>query len=122
MLTRAHHHGRSWGHIYQRCLSGVCVRDPYRHGESICAAPEVDRKGAGQVNEKGTRSIGKCCTGQRTLERVRTMLLGSHARDSGLGWHTMYIGSGRERGISCEGLGHIVVGSVDIVVFLVHEN
>jgi hypothetical protein len=121
MLARAHHHGRGWGDIYKRCLSGICVRHPYRHGKAVCAAAEVDRKGAGQVNEKGTRAIWKRCTGQRIFSRSQVMLLGSHARDSGQGWHTMYIGSWRERGISCEGLGHIVVGSVNIVIFLMNE-
>lgn len=68
VLTRAHHHCCRWRNIYEGRLARICVRDPDGHGEAVCAAAKVDRKGAGEVHEQGTGAIRESWDDQQRLQ------------------------------------------------------
>jgi hypothetical protein len=90
VLPRTDHHGLGRGHVGQGGLAWVGVRNPYRDRESVGCAAEEDRYCAREVEKQGRVAVGECVD----------------------------IGSRRERWILRQGLGYIVVGSVDIVIFL----
>lgn len=89
VLPWPHNHSLSRGHVDERRLSWVCVRNPYRDGETVCGAAKVDRYCAGDVEEEGRGAIGEC----------------------------VHICPRRQRWILGQGLGDVVVCAVDIVVF-----
>lgn len=57
MLPDTDSHILCGGHIDNRRLAGVCIRNPKRDGESIRRAPEGDRQRAHQVEEEGRKPI-----------------------------------------------------------------
>lgn len=65
MLPRPYDHGLGRGDINERRLPWVGVRDPYRKGEAVCGAAEVDRYRAGDVEEEGRAAVGECCIAER---------------------------------------------------------
>lgn len=59
MLPWPHDHGLGGGDIYERRLSWICVRNPYRDGEAVCGASEVDWYRARDMEEEGRAAIGE---------------------------------------------------------------
>ena len=60
VLPRPYDHGLGGGDVNERRLSWVCVRYPYRDGETVCGAAEVDWYRAGDVEEEGRAAIWEC--------------------------------------------------------------
>ena len=60
VLAWPYDHGLGRGNIYERRLSWVCVRNPYRDGETVCGAAKVDWYCAGDVEEEGRAAIWEC--------------------------------------------------------------
>lgn len=65
MLSWPHDHGLGGSNVYERRLSWVCVRDPYRYGESVCGAAKVDWYCTGDMEEEGRAAIGECWCRER---------------------------------------------------------
>lgn len=60
MLPWPHDHGLGRGNVYERGLPWICMRNPYRDGETVCGAAKVDWYRTGDVKEEGRGAIGKC--------------------------------------------------------------
>lgn len=60
MLAWPYDHCLSRGNVYERRLSRVCVRNPYRDGETVCGAAKVDWYCTRDVKEEGRSAVGKC--------------------------------------------------------------
>lgn len=90
VLARADHHGVVRGDVDEGRLARIGVRDPDGNGEAVSGAAEEDRDGAREVEEEGRDAIVK-----------------------GVG-----VGARGEGGIGCEDVGDVIVGAVDVVIFL----
>jgi hypothetical protein len=60
VLPWPHDHCLGRGNVYERGLPWICVRNPYRDGETVCGAAKVDWYRTGDVKEEGRGAIGKC--------------------------------------------------------------
>lgn len=60
VLPWPHDHGLCGGNVYERRLSWVSVRDPYRYGETVCGAAKVDWYCTRDMEEEGRAAIGEC--------------------------------------------------------------
>lgn len=65
VLPWPHDHGLGGGNVYERRLSWVCVRDPYRYGETVCGAAKVDWYCTGDMEEERRAAIGECWCRER---------------------------------------------------------
>ena len=61
VLPRTDDHGLGRGHVGQGRLARVCVRDPYRDGETVGCAAEEDGYCSREVEEQGRVAVGECC-------------------------------------------------------------
>lgn len=64
MLAGPNDHGVCGGHVGERRLSGVSVRDPYRYRESVYRPTEVHGYRSGETKEESRRAVGKCFISQ----------------------------------------------------------
>lgn len=60
VLPRPDDHGLSRGNVYERRLSWVCMRNPYRDGETVCGAAKVDWYCTGDMEEEGRAAVREC--------------------------------------------------------------
>lgn len=109
VLPRAHHHILGRSHVHQGRFAGVRMRNPDGDGESVGRPAEDDGDGAREMEEQRRHAIGESCGGG-SLAGTRDQV----ARRS----RTVDIGPRRQRRVLGQRLGNVVVGPVDVVVFL----
>lgn len=61
VLSRPDHHSLCRGHIDERRLARICVRNPYRDGKSIRVAAKVDGYGTAQMQQQRAGTVGESC-------------------------------------------------------------
>ena len=113
VLARADNHGLGRCHVDEGRLAGVGVRDPEGDGEAVGGASEEDGDGAREVDEEGGGAIVKGWSNEVLAGALETALW-----ETEVVLRTMDIGARREGRVVGQSLGDVVVGAVDVVVFL----
>lgn len=90
VLARPDHHGLVRRDVGERRIARIGMGHPYGDGEAVRRPPKDDGDGSREVDEEGGDAIVECVD----------------------------IGARRQRRVLREGLGYVVVGPLDIVIFL----